>query len=86
MFNSEWKEDDGYFESIIYLFTENSTPILKARAVRDIHGSYDAIVRDYQSGHMVASSFNKTNLIDAQKRAIELSRQIIQYQVMEDIK
>ena len=78
MLNSEWVQDDGYMESIITLFTPDSTPVLKARAVYSgEEEEFNAIVRDYKTGHIVASSFIHMNLEEAKIKALELSRNII---------
>jgi hypothetical protein len=80
---SSWKQEDGYVESIVKLFPgNNSTPVLKARAVLNSDGKYEAIIRDFQSGVMVSSDSKGMSLFICKKRAIELSKKIIKYQLL----
>ena len=51
---TKWRKHDGYGESICSL-QEGLGPILKCRAVRNSTGDWEAIVRDFGTGKMVAS-------------------------------
>ena len=53
MKSTSWKKQDGYEESIIS-FEENTTPILKARVVLQSDGNYLPLLRDYQTGVILA--------------------------------
>jgi hypothetical protein len=54
MYFTPYEKHDGYYESLCSL-REGLGPILRCRAVRNHTGDYEAIVRDYETGKMVAS-------------------------------
>lgn len=79
---SDWVEDDGVHESIVYLFDhEKSTPILKARAVLKSDGEFESVIRDFNSGIMVSTDPKSMPLDVAKKRSMSLSRNIIYRQL-----
>ena len=72
MYKTEWKDFEEYHECIISLRRKHS-PILKVRAVKTAYG-WEAVVRDYLTGLMVAYSNTKTLTFEkAKEEAILLS-------------
>lgn len=51
MIQSEWRQDDGYSESI--LSAADGHEVIKFRAVKNGEGRYDALGRHAQTGEMV---------------------------------
>jgi len=49
---TEFREDDGFFESIVS-FEEGTSPILKLRVVKKLDGNYNIVLRDFKTGHMI---------------------------------
>ncbi|TEU00624.1 MAG: hypothetical protein E3J23_01965 [Candidatus Stahlbacteria bacterium] len=54
MYFTNFVKHDGYYESLCSL-REGLGPILKCRAVRNYTKDYEVIIRDYETGKMVAS-------------------------------
>ena len=54
---TEWKEekDKSYWQCFYSLKSFGLEPIFKIRCVKLIDGNYEAVVRDYKSGKMLAS-------------------------------
>ena len=76
-----WKQEDGYTEAL-YSFAPNLPPVLKLRAVKKGDGTFEAVVRDAQSGQMLNEylpytvSSNKTETL-AQQTAIHMARSFV---------
>ena len=51
MVQSEWRQDDGYSESIVS--ADDGCEVIKFRAVKNGEGRYDALARHAKTGEMV---------------------------------
>lgn len=78
MYFSEWKEEDGYYESLLS-FEKGFGPILRVRAVLQSNRLYSPVIRDYETGRMVVSSSSIKQLSDTILECIILVRKYIQH-------
>lgn len=76
MYTSKWVEQDGYVESIVSI-RHDLGPILKVRAVRNEAGKFEPVVRDYQTGIVVAASNLADDLNSTMKRGVNLAKGIL---------
>jgi len=80
----EWEkaQEEGCYEAFVS-FEEGLPKILLLRVVSDINDKFEAVIRDKQTGIMVASTGRKYTLKEAKKRAIKLLQKYFIVKVQE---
>lgn len=84
MYFTPWTDEEGYYESLGSL-RKGTSPIIRARAVKNGKNKYDAVVRDFGGkGVMLGSKINLT-LEDAKLSSRALAVTIILIETLSNI-